>query len=110
MAVTPKQLIPGSVLTAGSAAYYTAPASTKAIIQKAVFTNLTSGALTMTAWVVPSGAAPGSNYQINISLTANQTLVDDKLPRKVVPAGGAIYFSPSAGGAIAAMVDGVEVT
>jgi hypothetical protein len=66
MSVTPRT-ITAAQLTTAAAVYYTAPANTKSLIKKLTFTNTTTGALTVTVYLVPNGGTPGAT---NILISA----------------------------------------
>lgn len=55
----PKRLVNGSQLTTSSATYYTVPANTITTISACTLTNTTSGAVTATVYLVPSGGSAG---------------------------------------------------
>lgn len=56
----PAALQPGAQITTAALAYVTGGANSKAIIKRAVFTNVTSGAITITVYRVPSAGSPGA--------------------------------------------------
>lgn len=112
MATTPKKLIPGSLLTTSAVAYYTAGASTKAIIQDATVSNTSGGAVTVTVYLVPSaGSASAANTIIpSITLAANEVQKLWQLVPHVVEAGGTIQALSNTGAAVSFQASGVEVT
>ena len=63
-AVLPFPFKQGTVPTAAAAAILTSGAAQNIIIKKAVFTNVTAGALTVTVWLVaPAGATATGNIR-----------------------------------------------
>ena len=71
------------------AAQYTAPANTVTIIKRAVFTNTSAGARTITAHVVPSGGS-----------VANATMLINGQALAVPPGAGSSYVSPELAGVV----------
>ena len=57
MTTTAKRLVPGSVMTAASVAYYTAPLSTRAVIKSASIVNTTAGTISATVSIAGAAAA-----------------------------------------------------
>lgn len=111
MSVTPKRLVPGSVLTSTQVSYYDAPDDAKAIIQKATVTNSSGGAIVCTFWIMPpGGGAPELAYQLTVSAAASVTTVVAELARHVIEAGGRLYAQAATGSVVSLQVSGVEVT
>ena len=111
--MTAARLVPGSLLTATPAAYYTAGAAERAIIQKGTLANNSSGAVTVNLWLPASGGVPGddSRVLVNYSLAANATIsLRDALAAHVVEPNGGIWASASAAGVVGLMVSGERLT
>jgi len=62
--VTPAVLQPGAQLTGSTAIYITGAAASETIIRRAVFSNVTTTAATITAWRVPASGSAGATNQI----------------------------------------------
>lgn len=71
------------------AAQFTSPANTITVIKRAVFTNTSAGARTVTAHVVPSGQA-----------VANATMVINGQALAIPPGAGSSYVSPELAGIV----------
>lgn len=112
MTTRAKQLIGGTFLTTVQSSYYTAPASTTAVLQRATLSNISGNTVTATVWLVPAGGTVGNQNQlINArSLIAGETYVSPELGNKVLQAGGQIQALASQGSAINIDVSGVEIT
>lgn len=113
MTITAKQMVAPQQLTNADALYYTVPANTIGVIKRATFTNTSSGAVTITANIVPAaGASAASNRVIdpqNTVLSAGQTYVAPELAGKTMPAGTMIRMLAGAATSITVAVDGVEI-
>jgi hypothetical protein len=96
--VTPAVLAPSAQLTAGVVTYITGTANAQTIIKRAVFTNVTAGAVTFTVWRVPSGGTSGStNLLIDArSIAAGGTDLAPELANMVLYAGDTIQAEASA--------------
>lgn len=112
MTVRAKSLIGGTFLTSVAANYYTTPASTTAVIQRATFSNTSGAARTVTVWLVPAGDAVGTQNQIinARSLAAGETYVSPELSGKVLGATGQIQAMCDQSSAVNIDVSGTEVT
>lgn len=76
-------------LPAAVAAQYTSPANTTTIIKRAVFTNTSAGARTVTVHVVPSGGAAS----VSTMLINGQALA-------IPPGAGSSYVAPELAGVV----------
>lgn len=72
-----------------AATQFAGPANTVTIIKRAVFTNTSAGARTVTAHVVPSGQALG-----------NQTMLINGQSLAIPPGAGSSYVSPELAGVV----------
>lgn len=108
MTITAKRLVPGSVLTASAATYYTVGASTRAVIKSASIANTTAAAVPASVHIVPSGgAAAAANTVINTrSVAPNETYACPELVNHVLGAGD---FIQALGNGLTLMVSGVEI-
>src|ERR1700760_3696459 len=90
--ILPAVLQPGVVLTNAAAAIVTSAALTQSIIKRAVFTNPTAGALTITVHRVPSGGtASGTTVIISArSIAAGGTDLAPELVNMVLNPGDMI--------------------
>jgi len=109
--ITPKSLVNGTNLTNVAATYYTAPASTKAIIKKATFCNDDAIVVTVTINLVPSGgaAAYGNRITKTKSLAAGETWSCPDVENHVLEAGGFISMVASVTAKIGVRISGYEV-
>lgn len=109
MTTTAKSLVSGSQLTAAADTYYTAPASTKAVIRSATLCNTTAGTVACTVYLVPNGGTAGaSNTVISArSIVAGATDNCAELVNKVLEAGGTIQAQ---GLNVTLVASGMEIT
>lgn len=107
--IVPGQLQPGIQLTTAAVAIVTCGVNAQNIVKRAVFTNLTGGAVTITVYVVPSGGSPGSTNTIlgAYSIAANLSYVANELSNAVLNAGDTIQALASANTSINAFVWGL---
>jgi hypothetical protein len=92
--ITPAQLVAPQQLSTTDTAFYTAPTAatgvlaTTARIGRAVFTNTTSSAVTITAGITPGGPLGASTTMISAqSVAAGAAYVSPELAGAVIPAG-----------------------
>lgn len=109
MAITAKRLISGSQLTGAAATYYTAPASTKAIIKRLILCNTTAGAVACTVYLVPSGGTAGATNTITSAHTVGigETWIVPEAEGMVLEAAG---FIQALGLNVTIIASGVEIT
>lgn len=108
--VTQAQLVGPQQLTNADASYYTAPSNTTAKIGRAVFTNTTGGAVTITAGITTGGAiASGTTLISGRSLAAGEAYVSPELAGAVIPAGSQIHAQASAGASVTFAVSGLTI-
>lgn len=112
MAITPKRLVEGTVLTAAAVTQYTAPGLTKTVIKKVTATNTTGTAQSVTLYLIPSGGSAGaaSTNTIVQTVPANSGLELYLAENHVLEAGDFIQALASAVSSITLMASGVEVT
>jgi hypothetical protein len=112
MAITPRSLVDGTNLTDSAATFYTAPASTRAIIKKATFCNDHSSTVTVTINLVPSGgsAAYGNQITKTKALAAGETWSCPDVENHVLEAAGFISMVASVTAKVGVRISGYEVT
>lgn len=100
--ISPAVLQAGAVLTTSAATYITAAANSQTIIKRAVFTNVTGGAVTFTVYRVPSGgsAVTGNEIIPARSIAAGATDLAPELSNMVLNAGDFIAALASTGTSI----------
>lgn len=112
MAVNAKRLVSGSQLTASAATYYTAPASTKAVIKAASITNTTASPATATVYLVPSGDTAGATNEVIAakSIAPGETYNCPELVNQVIEAAGTLQALSGTPSALTLVVSGSEIT
>ncbi len=111
MSVTAKVLINSKFAANGTNTEYTAPVSTRTIIDKFTATNVDASARTLTVFFVPSGGSAGSSNTIisALSISAGATTDLTQLQNQIMAAGDFIAASASAANAIVIRASGREV-
>lgn len=111
MTITASRLVTAQVASS-IAAIYTAPAATKAVIKRAIFTNTTGGSITLLVHLLaPAGSVTDGNMAINdLTITAGDTYIAGELEGQVVEATGSIHAEASASGSLTAIISGVTIT
>ncbi len=108
--VTVVQLVAPLQLSNSDASLYTAPANTSAKIGRAVFTNTTGGAVTITAGINTGGALGAGTTLISArSLAPGEAYVSPELAGQVIPAGSQIHAFASTGAAVTFTASGLTV-
>lgn len=112
MTVRAAVLVAGSQLTNADAVYYTCPASTTAKIGRAVLSNSSGSAVTVTVNVVRSGGSLlTANQIINArSMFAGETYVSPELAGLVLNPGDTIHALCSANTSVTLFASGVTIT
>lgn len=95
---SPGVLCPATTLTSSAATYITCNANVQTIIKRAVFSNFTAGAITITAYrVISGGTAVNANIIIPArSIAAGGTDLAPELANAVLNAGDTIQCLASA--------------
>lgn len=111
MTVTNVAMVPDATLTTSDEPYYTCPVNTSAQVKRAVFTNTSTSAVTVTVNVVRNG---GTSTTTNVLIPAkpvapNDTYVAPELAGLALAAGDAIHAFASTGGVINFMVSGIQI-
>ena len=111
MTVVAKALIETLSLAAAATNQYTAPASTRTIIDKMTATNTTAGALTLTAYLVPSGGATGASTTVISaqSIAPGTTYLCPEVVGHILNPGDAI-FTQASGAGLTGRASGREVS
>jgi hypothetical protein len=112
MSVTVKPLIQAKYASDSITTEYTAPSSTKAIIDKFTATNTDSGAQTISVHIVANGGASGPENLITSerSLSAGESLDLPELKNHVLNAGDFIAAEASVASKVVIRASGREVT
>lgn len=105
MAITPAVLAPGSVLGTASAALYTAPAGTRAVVKRAVFSNITATSQSITVTVTRSGGSAVTIISAQ-AVPGNSTYLAPELSNLVLAPGDALGALSSAAASINAFASG----
>jgi hypothetical protein len=110
MAVTVKNLVPGSLLAAAMAPYYTATL-VKAILDKVTLCNTTAAAVTIDLHLVPAGgSATAANKVLDaVSINRHTTYSAVDVVGHVLEPGGTIQAVASSAAAVSLRVSGREV-
>jgi hypothetical protein len=108
--VSQVQLVAPVALGAVDATVYTAPTQTTAKVGRAVFTNTSASALTITAGITTGGAlAAGTTLISARSLAPGESYVSPELAGAVIPAGSAIRAFASVAAVVAFTASGLTI-
>lgn len=108
--VNQSQLVAPMQLAASDAALYTAPTSTTAKIGRAVFTNTSGSAVTITAGITTGGALTAGTTLISaLPLAAGQSYVSPELAGAVLPSGSALRAYASAAASVTFTGSGLTI-
>ena len=112
MSVTVKPLIQAKYAADSVATEYTAPVSTKAIVDKFTATNTDSGAQTISIHIVPSGGSASASNLITaaLSIPAGESLDLPEMKNHVLAAGDFIAAVASVPNKVVIRASGREVT
>jgi hypothetical protein len=96
--VSPAVLQAGAQLTNAQVTYLTGTAASQTIIKRAVFNNITAGAVNFSVWRVPSAGAAGATNQIITTrpIAAGGTDLAPELANMVLNAGDFIVCQAGA--------------
>jgi hypothetical protein len=110
--ITNKKLVPGALLTAATAIYYTVSPGTHAFIHKLTITNTSAGVVTFSLYLVPAGGfASAANMVTSAkSLTAGQTYEAYEALNHYLAEGDMIQGFASVAGVLALRASGIEST
>lgn len=108
--ITQVQLTAPSQLGNADAAVYTAPTSTTAKIGRAVFTNTSASAVTITAGITTGGALGAATTMISSrTLAPGEAYVSPELAGAILPAGSALHAYASAAAAVTFTASGLII-
>jgi hypothetical protein len=112
MSLTATSLVQGVQLTNSAATYYTCPSNQRVVIRHAVFTNTTAGAITVTAYVVPSGGSAGDPTTVlkAFSIAGNTAYTSPELSGVVLNTGDTLQALASASTSISLNASGIVQT
>jgi hypothetical protein len=108
--ITPVQLVAPVSLGTGDASLYSPVTPTAAQIGRAVFTNTTASAVTITAGITPGGALGASTTMISARILApGESYVSPELAGAVLPPGSQLHVYAGAGSSVTFTVSGVLI-
>lgn len=108
--VTIVPLVSPQQLGNADATIYTAPTQTTAKIGRAVFTNTSVSAVTITAGITTGGALGASTTLISAqSIAAGQSYVSPELAGQVIPSGSVIRAFCSAATSVTVAISGLTI-
>lgn len=102
-------LVQNLQLPGAAAVQYTAPANSKVIIRHAVFVNTTAGAITVTAYIIPTGGSVTDAGKIEdaTSIAAHTAFTSPNLAGIVLNAGDTLQCFASAAASISLNASGI---
>lgn len=111
MAITFKKFVDGTQLATTSSTLYTAPANTTSQIQDVTVCNTSTGAKTVTFYVVENGgsAADATTVIDTKSIAANETKTLSDLTGFVLEAGDTLRGLASAATSVSVQASGIEI-
>lgn len=108
--ITQVQLVAPAQLGASDASVYTPPTNTTAKIGRAVFTNTTASAVTITAGITTGGALGASTTMISArTLAPNESYVSPELAGAVIPFGSQLHCYAGSAAAVTFTASGLIV-
>ena len=108
--VTIVQLVAPGYLGNADAQVYTAPTQTTAKIGRAVFTNTSVSATTITAGITTGGALGGSNTLISARpIAAGESYVSPELAGAVIPSGSQLHVFAAAATSVTFTASGLTI-
>ena len=112
MSLKAAALVQGVQLPSSVAAQYTCPANMSVIIRHAVFTNTTAGAITVTAYVVPSGGSVGDPTTVldAFSIAGKTAYTSPELSGVVLATGDTLQCFASGATSVSLNVSGIQQT
>lgn len=106
MAINPAVLQGGVLVGTAPVAVYTAPGATHAIVKKAVFTNISAGAVTLTVTSTRSGGSALTIISAQ-SLAANEAFTASEIGYWVMNPGDVLTATSSVAASINAFINGL---
>jgi len=112
MAFINKQLFTPTLLGASVGTYYTVPSNRSTLVTKATFTNTSSGAVSITAHLVPAGGSAGTQNQIidSFVLDSNETFSSSDIEGQLLPQQTTIQMAADTASAVSVIFSGLEIT
>lgn len=108
--ITPAQLVAPVSLGAADASLYSPPTNTSAQIGRAVFTNTTSSAATITAGITPGGALGASTTMISArTLAPGEAYVSPELAGAVLPLNSQLHAFSGTANAVTFTASGIVI-
>lgn len=108
--VTQVQLVAPQQLGNSDAAVYTVPTSTTAKVGRAVFTNTSASATTITAGITTGGALGASTTLISARpIAPGEAYVSPEIAGAVIPAGSQIHAYAAAATAVTLTISGLTI-
>ncbi len=108
--ITQLQLVAPVQLGNADASVYLAPTQTTAKVGRAVFTNTTASAVTITAGITTGGALTAATTVISArSVAAGESYVSPELSGAVIPAGSSLRALASIAASITLIVSGLLI-
>ncbi|WP_124570180.1 hypothetical protein [Burkholderia sp. Bp8984] len=108
--ITQVQLVAPQQLGNADASVYTPPTQTTAKIGRAVFTNTTASAVTITAGITTGGALGASTTMISARpLAPGESYVSPELAGVVIPFGSQLHVYASAAASVTFTASGVTI-
>lgn len=108
--ITLAQLVAPAQLSNADATVYTAPTQTTAKIGRAVFTNTTASAVTITAGITTGGALGAATTMISArTLAPGESYVSPELAGAVLPAGSVLRAYASAATSVTFTMSGLMI-
>lgn len=108
--ITQVQLVAPFQLPNADASSYTAPTQTTAKISRAVFTNTTASAVTITAGITAGGALGAATTMISaMTLAPGQAYVSPELAGAVLPQGSQIHAYSNTAAAVTFTASGLII-
>ena len=108
--VTPVQLVAPASLSTADTAVYTVPSFTTAKIGRAVFSNSSTSASTITAGITTGVGLTGPTTLVpTLALAGGATYVSPELAGAVIPAGSQLHAYQGTTGAVTFTVSGLTI-
>ena len=108
--INPSQLVPPLQLAATDASVYSPVTPTAAQIGRAVFTNTTASAVTITAGITTGGALGASTTMISArSLAPGESYVSPELAGAVLPSGAQLHALASVANSVTFTASGILI-
>lgn len=112
MASPSSEIIPATQLPNAVAVLYTSPLATTTRLEKVTYQNTSGAAHTVTLYLVPTGASPGTANVITNTqaVGAKQTLNDVNVPGHYLNAGDSIQAFADTAAVVNIFVGGTQLT